>query len=96
MRIGRQGEIRDRTTKAQHFRIAGLNLLAAIIIYWNTEQLGRAVQKRNQAGLKNPENLLRHTSPLGWYFGETWYSYNPRRRRIASSAAFASASITMR
>lgn len=33
LRIGRQGEIRDRTTQGQHFRMAGLNLLAAIIIY---------------------------------------------------------------
>ncbi len=34
LRIGRQGEIRDRTAEAQHYRMAGLNLLAAIIIYW--------------------------------------------------------------
>ena len=33
LRIGRQGEIRDRTIEGQHFRIAGLNLLATIIIY---------------------------------------------------------------
>ncbi len=32
LRIGRQGEIRDRTTESQHFRLAGLNLLTAIII----------------------------------------------------------------
>ena len=32
LRIGRQGEIRDRTAEGQHFRMAGLNLLAAIII----------------------------------------------------------------
>ncbi|WP_237426594.1 Tn3 family transposase, partial [Enterobacter hormaechei] len=36
LRIGRQGEIRDRTTEGQHYRIAGLNLLTAVIIYWNT------------------------------------------------------------
>ena len=45
LRIGRQGEIRDRTTEGQHFRIAGLNLLTAIIIYWNTKQLGIAVAR---------------------------------------------------
>ena len=66
LRIGRQGEIRDRTSEAQHFRIAGLNLLAAIIIYWNTDQLGRAVQKRKRKGLATPEHLLGHISPLGW------------------------------
>ncbi|EJK8587198.1 Tn3 family transposase, partial [Enterobacter hormaechei] len=32
LRIGRQGEIRDRTTEGQHYRIAGLNLLTAVII----------------------------------------------------------------
>ncbi len=66
LRIGRQGEIRDRTTEGQHFRIAGLNLLIAIIIYWNTRQLGIAVEQRRKAGLKTPEYLLAHISPLGW------------------------------
>src|SRR3546814_14984812 len=44
LRIGRQGEIRDRTTEGQHYRIAGLNLLTAIIVYWNTLHLGHAVE----------------------------------------------------
>ena len=47
LRIGRQGEIRDRTAEGQHYRMAGLNLLAAIIIYWNTDHLGRAVAPEN-------------------------------------------------
>jgi len=46
LRIGRQGEIRDQTTEGQHFRIAGINLLAAIVIYWNTKHLGQAVTAR--------------------------------------------------
>ena len=66
LRIGRQGETRDRTSEAQHFRVTGLNLLAAIIIYWNTEQLGCAVQERALGGLVTPLDLLRHISPLGW------------------------------
>ena len=33
LRIGCQGEIPDRTSEGQHFRMAGLNLLTAIIIY---------------------------------------------------------------
>jgi TnpA family transposase len=37
--FNRRGEIRDRTSEAQHDRIAGLNLLAAIIVYWNTWKL---------------------------------------------------------
>ena len=66
LRIGRQGEIRDRTTESQHFRLAGLNLLTAIIIFWNTKQLGMAVAQRKKVGLETPEYLLRHVSPLGW------------------------------
>ncbi len=66
LRIGRQGEIRDRTAEGQHYRMAGLNLLAAIIIYWNTNQLGKAVAQRKRTGLGCPPNLLAHISPLGW------------------------------
>ena len=66
LRIGRQGEIRDRTTEGQHYRIAGLNLLAAIVIYWNTVRLGEAVARRRHAGLPVPSELLAHISPLGW------------------------------
>ena len=66
LRIGRQGEIRDRTSEAQHFRMAGLNLLAAIVIYWNTKHLGQAVASRRREGLDCSPNLLAHISPLGW------------------------------
>ena len=66
LRIGRQGEIRHRTTEGQHFRIGGLNLLTAIIIYWNTDHLGHAVAQRTRAGFSTPEDLLAHISPLGW------------------------------
>ena len=66
LRIGRQGEIRDRTIEGQHFRIAGLNLLATIIIYWNTDHLGRAAVQRKRTGFSTPEELLAHISPLGW------------------------------
>ena len=41
LRIGRQGEIRDRSSEGQHYRMAGLNLLAAIVIYWNTSSVLR-------------------------------------------------------
>ena len=66
LRIGRQGEIRDRSTEGQHYRMAGLNLLAAIVIYWNTARLGEAVAKRRRAGLPVAPELLPHTAPLGW------------------------------
>ena len=61
-----RGELRDRTGEGQHYRIAGLNLLAAIIIYWNTLKLGEAVFARRKAGLTIPAEFLAHVSPLGW------------------------------
>ena len=61
-----RGELRDRTGEGQHYRIAGLNLLAAIVIYWNTLKLGEAVLAREQAGIDTPPELLAHVSPLGW------------------------------
>jgi TnpA family transposase len=66
LRIGRQGEIRDRTAEGQHYRIAGLNLLTAIIVYWNTVHLGHAVAERRNEGFDVPPELLAHISPLGW------------------------------
>ncbi|MEO1381347.1 MAG: Tn3 family transposase, partial [Pseudomonadota bacterium] len=66
LRIGRQGEIRDRTAEGQHYRMAGLNLLAAIIIYWNTKHLGHAVVVRKRDGFDCSPELLSHISPLGW------------------------------
>ncbi len=66
LRIGRQGEIRDRTTEGQHFRMVGLNLLAAIIIFWNTKHLGHALAQRQCDGLECLPDLISHISPLGW------------------------------
>jgi hypothetical protein len=66
MRVGRQGEFRDRTTEGQHYRMAGLNLLAAIVFHWNRVHLGRAVIQRQRACLDVPPVLLAQISPLGW------------------------------
>lgn len=84
LRIGRQGEIRDRTTEGQHYRMAGLNLLAAIIIYWNTKHLGQAVAARQRAGLNCAPNLLAHISPLGWAHILLTGEYRWRRQTGAS------------
>ena len=62
LRIGRQGEIRDH----QHYHVAVLNLLAAIVIHWNTAHLGEGVRQRKHAGLTVEPELLAHISPLGW------------------------------
>ena len=64
--IGRQGEIRDRSSEGQHYRMAGLSLLAAIVIYWNTMRLGEAIRQRKRARLPVEPELLAHISPLGW------------------------------
>lgn len=66
IRIGRQGEIRDRTSEKQHYRMAGLNLLTALIIYWNTKHLGHAVNDRKNEKLDCSYETLKHISPLGW------------------------------
>jgi len=64
--FNRHGEIRDRTSEGQHYRIAGMNLLAAIVIYWNTKKLGELVEKMKSEGEEIPAGILAHTSPLGW------------------------------
>lgn len=64
--FNRRGEIRDRTDEARSYRTAGMNLLAAIIIYWNTKRLGEIVAQRIAAGNPPDPALLRHVSPLGW------------------------------
>ena len=46
--------------------MAGLNLLAAIVIYWNIAHLGAAVRPRKYAGLTVEPEILPHISPLGW------------------------------
>ena len=61
-----RGELRDRTEEGQHYRVAGLNLLTAIIIYCNTLKLGAAVFASKNAGLEIPAAFLAHISPLGW------------------------------
>lgn len=62
----RRGEIRDRSGEGQHYRIAGMNLLAAIIIFWNTMKLGEVVDRHAVDGIIIPPDLLAHVSPLGW------------------------------
>ncbi len=63
--IGCQAEIRDRTTKGQYHRIAGLNLLTAIIIiYWNPLHLGHAVAERRNEGIDGACRKFPHRN--GW------------------------------
>jgi len=46
--------------------MAGPNLLAAIVIYWNTRHLGHAVAARRKAGLEWSPDLIAHALPFGW------------------------------
>jgi TnpA family transposase len=64
--FNRLGEIRDRTSEGQQHRIAALNFLAAVVIYWNTWRLGEIVDRLVTAGQAPPPDLLTHVSPLGW------------------------------
>ena len=56
----------DLPSEGQHYRMAGLNLLAPIVICWNTAHLGAAVRQRKHAGLTVETEVLAHISPLGW------------------------------
>ena len=47
--------------------MAGLNLLAAIIIYWNTAHLGEAVRQRKPVGLTVEPELLARILLTGEY-----------------------------
>ncbi|EHI0071514.1 Tn3 family transposase [Escherichia coli] len=42
------------------------NLLAAIIIFWNTMKLGEVVANQKRDGKLLSPDLLAHVSPLGW------------------------------
>jgi TnpA family transposase len=66
LNFNRRGEITDRTSENQHLRMMHLNLLTAIIIYWNTKHLGRIIHNINQNGIFIQPEKLAHLSPLGW------------------------------
>jgi TnpA family transposase len=61
----RRGKIRDRSAEGQHYRIAGMNLLAANIIFWNTMKLGDVVANQKRDGKPLSPDLLARVSPLG-------------------------------
>ena len=59
---------KERNQETEHIGVLWRNRYLCWVraIYWNTEQLGRAVQERELAGLATPLDLLRHISPLSW------------------------------
>lgn len=62
----KQGRIADRGSEAQQYRASGLNLLIAAIVYWNSTYMADAVTHLRAAGETVPDDLLVHTSPVGW------------------------------
>ncbi len=62
----KQGRIADRTHEAQQFRASGLNLVIAAIVYWNSTYIADAVAHLRAIGEPVPDELLPHTSPVGW------------------------------
>jgi TnpA family transposase len=62
----KQGRIADRTHEAQQFRASGLNLVIAAIVYWNSTYIADAVAHLRAIGDPAPDELLAHTSPVGW------------------------------
>lgn len=62
----RHGQFHDRTLENQRYRASGLNLVVSAIILWNAVYLNRAITELRNSGMIIPDELLPHTSPLGW------------------------------
>jgi TnpA family transposase len=78
--LNRKGEIRDRSSDRQAVRAAGLNFLAAVVIYHNTLMLGQLVTDPEMSAAVSRPDLLTHASPLCWdhilLTGEySWYGH---------------------
>lgn len=55
-----------KTPLTQQYRASGLNLVIAAIVYWNTIYMDDAAQHLRSAAVPVPDDLLVHTSPVGW------------------------------
>lgn len=64
--FNQRGKITNRTSENQHLRMMHLNLLTAIIIYWNTKRLAKIVDDISKKGIYISPEKLAHLSPLGW------------------------------
>lgn len=62
----KQGRIADRTHEAQQFRASALNLVIAAIVHWNSTYIADAVAHLRSISEDVPDDLLAHTSPVGW------------------------------
>ena len=64
--VSARARLLDPPSQGRYHRMAGLDLLAAIVICWNSAHAGEAVRQRKLAGLTVEPELLAHISPLGW------------------------------
>jgi TnpA family transposase len=62
----RQGRLVDRSHEAQQYRASGLNLVIASIVWWNTTYIADGVDHLRGAGEQVRDEVLAHTSPVGW------------------------------
>ncbi len=58
--------IAERTHDAQQYRASRLNLVIAAIVWWNSTYMADAVAHLRASGDPAPDDLLVHTSPVGW------------------------------
>jgi Tn3 transposase DDE domain len=84
--INRKGEIRDRSSDRQAVRAAGLNFLAAVVIYYNTLMLGEILADPEVASTLGRPDLLTHASPLCWDHILLTGEYSWSERSIPTSA----------
>lgn len=61
-----QGKLRERTIQNQLQRVSALNLVINAISIWNTLYLEKSIDYKNSIGEVVNEDLITHTSPLGW------------------------------
>ena len=61
-----RGRVIARSHEAQQYRASGLNLVTAAIVYWNSIYVADAVAHLRAQGEIVPDELLTHTSPVGW------------------------------
>jgi TnpA family transposase len=62
----KQGRMRDRTYNSQALKAAGLKLVTAAIVYWNTLYIGQAIDHLRAIGESALDDLLSHVPPLRW------------------------------
>lgn len=66
LQLQEKGSIQAQSYQNQVNRANGLNLLIALIVYWNTTYIEEIVNYLRMNGEIVEESYLKHVSPLGW------------------------------